>query len=145
MLKPLLLSAALTMLAAAASAQTYTLAPALNPTDPTQWGLSAEVAVTSPTFQKRSLAPVTFQVKVRFYKKVAQACAYEYQVTNTSSSQAVSVKIFALNDQKSTEIIGPGQSVLLPVRTHLGGSKKVGDTPCVEYSPKLTITEARPR
>jgi len=145
MLKPLLLSAALTMLTAAASAQTYTLTPALNPTDPTQWGLPAEVAVTSPTFQKRSLAPVTFQVKVRFYKKVVQACAYEYQVTNTSSSQAVSVKIFALNDQKSTEIIGPGQSVLLPVRTHLGGSKKVGDTPCVEYSPKLTITEARPR
>jgi len=107
--------------------------------------LPAEVAVTSPTFQKRSLAPVTFQVKVRFYKKVVQACAYEYQVTNTSSSQAVSVKIFALNDQKSTEIIGPSQSVLLPVRTHLGGSKKVGDTPCVEYSPKLTITEARPR
>ena len=145
MLKPLLLSAALTLLAVAASAQTYTLTPPLNPTDPTQWGLPAEVAVTSPTFQKRSLAPVPLQVKVRFYKKVVQACAYEYQVTNTSSSQAVSVKMFALNDQTSTEIIGPGQSVLLPVRTHLGGNKKVGNAPCMEYSPKLTLAEARPR
>ena len=145
MRKPLLLSAALTLLTVAANAQAYTVSPALNPTDPTQWGLPAEVAVTSPTFQKRNLSPVPLQVKVRFYRKVAQACTYEYQVTNTSPTQAVAVKMSALNDQKYTEVIGPGQSVLLPVRTRLGGNKKVGDAPCAEYSPKLTLSEARPR
>ena len=144
MRKSLLLSVAFMLLTVVANAQAYTISPALNPSDPTQWGLPTEATVTSPTLQKRSLTPVPLQVQVRFYKKVAQACAYEYQVTNASPTQAVSVKIFALNDQKYTEVIGPGQSVLLPVRTHLGGNKKVGDAPCAEYSPKLTFSEVRP-
>ena len=145
MRKSLLLTVAFTLLTVVANAQAYTVSPALNPTDPTQWGVPAEAAVTSPSFQKRSLAPVPLQVQVRFYKKVAQACAYEYQVTNTSPTQAVAVKMAALNDQKYTEVIGPGQSVLLPVRTRLGGNKKVGDAPCAEYSPRLTLSEVRPR
>ena len=146
MLKPFLLTAALiALMASEASAQTYVLTPSLNPAEPTAWGPPTEVSVTSPMFKKRNLAPVPLQVKVRFYKKVAQACNYEYLVTNTSSTQTVTLKMYSMSDQKRTEKIGPGQTFLLPVETNLGGGKKLGNTPCAGYSPKLSIAEALPR
>ena len=145
MLKPFLLTAALIiLLVPVADAQSYSLTPSLNAAKPTAWGPPTEVSVTSSQFKKRNLAPVALQVQVRFYKKVAQACNYEYLVTNASPTQAVTLKMYSMSDQKRTEKIGPGQTVLLPVETNLGGNKKTGNTPCAGYSPKLHIAEASP-
>ena len=145
MLKHTLLAGSLLLLATAVHAQSTTVAPALNPTDPTVWGQPVAVVGTSPVFQKRGLAAVPLQVQVRFYKKVIQSCQYEYQVTNTSPTQAVFVKMYALSDQKHGEFIGPGKSVLLPVDTSRGGSKKEGNTPCLGQAPTFTISEVQPR
>lgn len=144
--KSLLFTAAFVgLLASAASAQTYVLAPTMNPAEPTKWGPPAEVSVTSPVFKKSGLAPVPLRVQVRFYKKVLYSCNYEYLVTNASATQTLSLRMYAYSDQKRTEILAPGQTVLLPLETNLGGRKRKDTSACAGYTPKFTIEDVQLR
>jgi|GEM_PF-4319478 len=129
------------------TAQAQSFDARLNKENPKEWGEAVEKTITSDVFQKKNIPGVPLKVQVRFRKKIVMGCQYEYQVTNTSTTQAIAIEGYAVSDQKYDEKIKPGQSVifLANTMTRCGDKAAKGDEPCMDCQPSFNITKAFPK
>jgi hypothetical protein len=133
-----LLFVVLALTALGSRAQTVSLEPHLNPDNPRDWGPAAEHTLATPAV--KAGIPVT--VEVRFMKRMALVCQYEYRVTN-NSNRTVGLKMFAVSEQKYNQRITAGQSVVFSAASgkRCGGKEVKGEEACLACEPPFTITE----
>jgi hypothetical protein len=127
----------LTGLVMGASAQSFE--PKLNPDNLHEWGEAVEKPATAAGLPQA--APVMLQVQVRFHKRIAMGCQYQYQVTNTSN-YPLALKMFAVAGQKYNEKIPAGRAMvfLASTTTRCGDKAAKDDEPCLNCQPPFQVT-----
>lgn len=129
-------------LTSAVSAQSFS--PALNATDPKQFGEAVKTELISGAMEKAGISAVPVEISVSLKKPIVMGCQYIYRVTNRSTDRTVKLSMYAVPDQKYEEKIKPGESVDLLANTmeRCGATKEEKkEKGCINCQPSLTITE----